>query len=167
MWSASNGGHTSFVAELPRRGEVRSEDQIGWRSPGPNADTQQLLRSIVERLRVQVFEVKAPSLHEDLRDNGWTKLCAKFLRSRSASSSRSGQTRTFILMILMLPVMIRSDHIFAERLNALAGTRPGHEIVVTDLSDKLRARSRTFVRAGTNSSHPDSKIFCRELPAGE
>jgi len=57
-------GDTSFVAELPIVAKVKSEGNRLEITLAPNADTQQLLRSLVERVRVQVFEVKVPSLHE-------------------------------------------------------------------------------------------------------
>ena len=57
-------GDTSFVAELPAVAKVKAEGNRLEITLAPNADTQQLLRSLVERVRVQVFEVKVPSLHE-------------------------------------------------------------------------------------------------------
>jgi ABC-2 type transport system ATP-binding protein len=57
-------GDTSFVAELPAVAKVKSEGNRLEITLAPNADAQQLLRSLVDRLRIQVFEVKVPSLHE-------------------------------------------------------------------------------------------------------
>ena len=57
-------GDTSFVAELPGVAKVKPEANRLEITLASNADTQQLLRSIVDRVRVQVFEVKVPSLHE-------------------------------------------------------------------------------------------------------
>ena len=57
-------GDTSFVAELPSVAHVKSEANRLEITLAANADTQQLLRSIVDRVRIQVFEVKVPSLHE-------------------------------------------------------------------------------------------------------
>ena len=57
-------GDTSFVAELPAVVEVKSEANRLEITLAANADTQQLLRSVVDRVQVQAFEVKVPSLHE-------------------------------------------------------------------------------------------------------
>ena len=57
-------GDTSFVAELPAVAKVKAEGNRLEITLAPNADTQQLLRSLVERVRIEVFEVKVPSLHE-------------------------------------------------------------------------------------------------------
>jgi len=57
-------GDTSFVAELAAVAKVKSEANRLEITLAANADTQQLLRSIVDRVRVQAFEVKVPSLHE-------------------------------------------------------------------------------------------------------
>ena len=57
-------GDTSFVAELAAVAKVKSEANRLEITLAANADTQQLLRSIVDRVHVQAFEVKVPSLHE-------------------------------------------------------------------------------------------------------
>jgi ABC-2 type transport system ATP-binding protein len=57
-------GDTSFIAGLPIVAKVKSEANRLEITLAPNADAQQLLRSVADRVRVQVFEVKVPSLHE-------------------------------------------------------------------------------------------------------
>jgi ABC-2 type transport system ATP-binding protein len=57
-------GDMRFVAELPAVASVKPEGNRLEVTLAPNADAQQLLRSVADRVRVQVFEVKVPSLHE-------------------------------------------------------------------------------------------------------
>lgn len=57
-------GDTSFIADLP---VVKSITRTGKRleiSLREKSDAQELLKALVGRVRVQVFEVKRPSLHE-------------------------------------------------------------------------------------------------------
>jgi len=57
-------GDTSFINDLPL---VKSVTRTGKRleiSLRENSDTQELLKSLVGRVRVRAFEVKVPSLHE-------------------------------------------------------------------------------------------------------
>jgi len=57
-------GDTSFVAGLPMVTRVKSQGERLEITLGKNADTQQLLRALMDRTRVMAFEVKVPSLHE-------------------------------------------------------------------------------------------------------
>jgi len=57
-------GETSFVEKLPMVLAVKSEGNRQEINLADNADPQQLLRYLVDRVRVQSFEVKVPSLHE-------------------------------------------------------------------------------------------------------
>ncbi|MHC4535319.1 MAG: ATP-binding protein DrrA1-3 family domain-containing protein [Planctomycetota bacterium] len=57
-------GDTDFIEMLAEVKRVKSEGHSIEITLSDNADTQQLLRALVERLRVQRFEVKVPSLHE-------------------------------------------------------------------------------------------------------
>ncbi len=57
-------GDTSFVAGLPMVTRVESQGEKLEISLAKDADTQQLLRSLMDRTRVSAFEVKVPSLHE-------------------------------------------------------------------------------------------------------
>jgi ABC-2 type transport system ATP-binding protein len=57
-------GDTRFVGGLPIVRKVESQGNRLEITLAESADTQQLLRSLVERVRVQAFEVKVPSLHE-------------------------------------------------------------------------------------------------------
>jgi len=57
-------GDTSFIAGLPIVAKAKSEANRLEITLAPNADAQQLLRYLVDRVRIQVFEVKVPSLHE-------------------------------------------------------------------------------------------------------
>jgi ABC-2 type transport system ATP-binding protein len=57
-------GNTDFVRDLPGvRAIERDADRLVI-TLEENADSQQLLRSLIERTRVQAFELKVPSLHE-------------------------------------------------------------------------------------------------------
>jgi len=91
----------------------------------------------------------------------------KTLKVAQREYIETAKTKTFILMILMLPFMIGLIIFLAARLNRPGqGTRPPMKIVVTDLSDKLSGRLEPSFDQ-YNSSHPDSKILLQELPAGE
>jgi len=57
-------GDTNFIERLPEVKAVKSEGHSFEITLPDNADTQELLRILVERLRVNRFEVKVPSLHE-------------------------------------------------------------------------------------------------------
>ncbi len=57
-------GETSFIEELPNVMKVMSEGKRLDIKLAPDADPQELLRSLMDRVRVQAFEVKVPSLHE-------------------------------------------------------------------------------------------------------
>ena len=57
-------GPTDFIEQLPMVTAVKSEGP-GLEIVLPNeADPQELLKALVERIRVNRFEVKVPSLHE-------------------------------------------------------------------------------------------------------
>jgi ABC-2 type transport system ATP-binding protein len=62
--SAELEGDTDFIEELDEVKRVKSEGDSFEITLSDNADTQQLLRILIERLRVHRFEVKVPSLHE-------------------------------------------------------------------------------------------------------
>ena len=57
-------GDTSFIRTLSMVTKVESQGNRLEISLAENADPQQLLKTLVERVRVQAFEVKVPSLHE-------------------------------------------------------------------------------------------------------
>jgi ABC-2 type transport system ATP-binding protein len=57
-------GDTSFIEKLPMVAAVKYDGNRLEINLVGNADPQQLLRSIVDRVRVQSFEIKVPSLHE-------------------------------------------------------------------------------------------------------
>jgi ABC-2 type transport system ATP-binding protein len=57
-------GETDFIRELPSVMKVMSEGKRLDIKLAPDADPQELLRSLLDRVRVQAFEVKVPSLHE-------------------------------------------------------------------------------------------------------
>ena len=57
-------GDTSFVGGLPMVTRVKSQGERLEITLGKDADTQQLLRALMDRTRVTAFEVKVPSLHE-------------------------------------------------------------------------------------------------------
>ena len=57
-------GETSFIERLPMVIRTKPEGRRIDISLEEDADPQELLRVLVERVRVQAFEVKVPSLHE-------------------------------------------------------------------------------------------------------
>jgi len=57
-------GDTGFIEKLPMVTAVETNGNHLEISLSDSADTQQLLQSLIERVRVQRFEVKVPSLHE-------------------------------------------------------------------------------------------------------
>jgi len=57
-------GDTDFIEKLPKVTAIKSNGHCYEISLADNADTQELLKSLVSRVRVQRFEVKVPSLHE-------------------------------------------------------------------------------------------------------
>ena len=57
-------GDTSFIKELPMVADVESHQNRLEITLSRDADPQQLLQAIVERVRVDLFEVIVPSLHE-------------------------------------------------------------------------------------------------------
>ena len=57
-------GEADFIRELPIVTKVTSEGSRLDITLARNADPQELLRSLMDRMRVQAFEVKVPSLHE-------------------------------------------------------------------------------------------------------
>jgi len=57
-------GDTDFIERLPEVKAVESDGHNFEITLPDNANTQELLRILVERLRVHRFEVKVPSLHE-------------------------------------------------------------------------------------------------------
>jgi len=57
-------GDTSFVRDLPVVTGVESEGNRLEITLAESADSQELLRSLMDRTRVRAFEVKVPSLHE-------------------------------------------------------------------------------------------------------
>ena len=57
-------GDTDFVRDLPDVRSVRRDADRLEVTLEEHADYQQLLRSLIERTRVQAFELKVPSLHE-------------------------------------------------------------------------------------------------------
>ncbi len=62
--SAELEGDTGFIERIPMVTAVKSDGHHFEITLADSADTQQLLQSLVERVRVQRFEVKVPSLHE-------------------------------------------------------------------------------------------------------
>jgi ABC-2 type transport system ATP-binding protein len=62
--SAELEGDTDFIEKLPLVKSVKSEGKNYEITLSDNADTQQLLKILAERLHVRRFEEKVPSLHE-------------------------------------------------------------------------------------------------------
>jgi ABC-2 type transport system permease protein len=91
----------------------------------------------------------------------------KILKVAQREFIETAKTKTFILMILMLPVMIGLIGYFVHRLNRPGeGARPPMRIGVTDLSDKLSAQLKASFDEH-NSSHPNSKILVQDLQVQE
>ena len=57
-------GDRSFIGTLPMVASIESDGERLEISLREDADPQELLRALVGRVRVRVFEVKVPSLHE-------------------------------------------------------------------------------------------------------
>jgi ABC-2 type transport system ATP-binding protein len=57
-------GDTDFVRQLPMTAAVKTDGPRLHVTLQEGADPQELLRALVERARVRVFEVRQPSLHE-------------------------------------------------------------------------------------------------------
>ena len=57
-------GDTGFIEKLPMVTALETNGNHLEITLSDSADTQQLLQSLIERVRVQRFEVKVPSLHE-------------------------------------------------------------------------------------------------------
>jgi ABC-2 type transport system permease protein len=75
----------------------------------------------------------------------------------------TAKTKTFVLMILMLPIMIGSIVFFARRLNrGGAVAHPPMKIAVTDLSNQLSAQLRASFDEH-NKRHPNRKVLLQEL----
>lgn len=62
--SAELEGDTAFIEKLPIVKSTISDGHNFEITLSDNADTQRLLKALVERVHVQRFEVKVPSLHE-------------------------------------------------------------------------------------------------------
>ncbi|MFC1737901.1 ABC transporter ATP-binding protein [Planctomycetota bacterium] len=62
--SAELQGDTAFIKTLPIVTKVESQGNRLEITLTEDADPQQLLRVLLERVRIQTFEVKVPSLHE-------------------------------------------------------------------------------------------------------
>jgi len=89
----------------------------------------------------------------------------KTLKVAQREYIETAKTKTFILMILMLPFMIGLIAFLAQRLNRPGGgARPPMRIAVTDLSDKLPAQLKASFDE-YNSSHPNSQILLQDLQA--
>lgn len=57
-------GDTGFIEKLPTVTAVQSQGNRLEITLAENADPQQLLKALVDRVRVRAFEIKVPSLHE-------------------------------------------------------------------------------------------------------
>jgi len=91
----------------------------------------------------------------------------KTLKVAQREYIETAKTKTFILMIVMLPVMIGLIVYFVGRLNRPPeGARPSMKIAVNDLSGRLSAELKTSFDEH-NSSHPDGKILIQDLQVQE
>jgi ABC-2 type transport system permease protein len=90
----------------------------------------------------------------------------KLLRVAQREYIETAKTKTFLLSILMLPVMIGLIMFFAKRFNRpTAAARPPMNVAVTDLtnqlSDQIEASFDNY-----NAAHPNGRVIVQELPAG-
>jgi len=91
----------------------------------------------------------------------------KILKVAQREYIETVKTKTFILMLLMLPVMIVVIIFFGRRLaGSKAAPRPPLKIAVTDLSNELSAQIKTSFDEH-NTSHPKRQILLQELQAHE
>lgn len=91
----------------------------------------------------------------------------KILKVAQREYVETAKTKTFILSILMLPVMIVVIIFFGRRLaRSKAAPRPPIKIAVTDLSNELSAQIKTSFDEH-NTSHPQRQILLQELQAQE
>jgi ABC-2 type transport system permease protein len=77
------------------------------------------------------------------------------------------RTKTFILGLLMVPIIIGGIVLFSgERAQSLSGSRPALRVSVTDLSaaawPQIRAEAETY-----NQSHPNGQLAVQALEAGD
>jgi len=87
----------------------------------------------------------------------------KILKVAQREYIETAKTKTFILMIVMLPVMIGVIVFFARRLDRHKGAaRPPMRIAVTDLSNQLSAQIKAAVDEH-NDSNPNRGISLQDL----
>lgn len=91
----------------------------------------------------------------------------KLLKVAQREYIETAKTKTFILSIVMLPVILVVMVFFIRRLNRSAAvSRPPVKIAVTDLSNQLSAPIKTSFDEH-NKKHPNRKIMLQELRAPE
>lgn len=95
------------------------------------------------------------------------KAMQKVLKVAEREYIETAKTKTFILMILMLPVMIGVIIFFARRLGrSKAAARPPMRVAVTDLSNELSAQIKISLDEH-NTSNPKRQILLQELLSQE
>jgi ABC-2 type transport system permease protein len=87
----------------------------------------------------------------------------KLLRVAQREFIETAKTKTFILSIVMLPVIIVIIVFFARRLNRSAAVvRPPMRVAVTDLTNRLSDQIKTAFDEH-NERHPNREVKLREL----
>ena len=91
----------------------------------------------------------------------------KLLRVAQREYIETAKTKTFILSIVLLPVILVAIVFFAKQLARKPTTaRPPLKVAVTDLSNQLSAQIRTSFEAH-NKNNPNREIRLQELQASE
>jgi ABC-2 type transport system permease protein len=91
----------------------------------------------------------------------------KILKVAQREYIETTRTKTFIFMILMLPVMIVAIVFFTRRAeHRRSADRPPMKVAVTDLSGQLSDKLKTAF-AEHNTHNPGRQVELQELPAGE
>jgi ABC-2 type transport system permease protein len=95
------------------------------------------------------------------------KAMQKILKVAQREYIETVKTKTFIFMILMLPVVIIAIVFFANRLSrSRSAERPPMRVAVTDLSGQLSAQIKTAVDKH-NTSNPKRQVLLQELRADQ
>lgn len=90
----------------------------------------------------------------------------KILKVAGREYIETAKTKTFILSILMLPVMIVAIVFFARRLAESKAARPPLKVAATDRSNELSAEIKASFDK-YNTSHPERQILLDEFKTQE
>ena len=91
----------------------------------------------------------------------------KLLKVAQREYIETAKTKTFILSILLLPVIIVAIVFFTRRLNRPTDvTRPPMKVAVTDLTNELSAQIKTAFEEH-NKNHPNRKVMLEDIRGPE